>query len=91
MNKLGTTTDAKGNTVANVELFNTYLYTAMQFGTMDEKTFADICSYVNYYCTNIEFDYKIYANMYDYFTEIDAKYMDMMEPTVIGALVGDDV
>ena len=89
-NYLKATVDENGNIIPNVEVFNAYLHTSLEFGMMDEKTFSDICSYLGYYCSNIQNDYTIFNKIRTYFSDTDQRYADIMDKSVFGAIRGDE-
>lgn len=89
-NYLKATVDEDGNIIPNVEAFNVYLHTSLEFDMMDEKTFSDICSYLGYYCSNVQNDYTIFNKIRTYFSDSDKRYADIMDRSVFGAIRGDE-
>ena len=82
--------DSEGNVTPNIELFNNYLSVSLEFGKIDEKTFSDICSYLGYYCSNVQGNYTIVNDIRNYFKEYNDEYVEIIDAALFDAIRGDD-
>lgn len=74
----------------NMKFFNRHMVNGITTGSIDEKTFMDVCSYIGYYCTNIQNDYQIAANFREYLELYASEYLSLFDKSVYGAILSSD-
>lgn len=84
LNYIKAYTDADGNIYPYMDNFNIHMCYTLINGHMTEKTFSDVCSYLGYYGSNIDNDYRM-------FNEKRApQYLDIVDASVFGAIRDSD-
>ena len=79
-----------GTRTPYMEYFNKHMYYGLRLGTISEKTFSDVCSYLGYYGSNIENDYRLFAEFRTYIEGIAPQYLDIVDAAVFGAVRDSD-
>lgn len=79
-----------GTRTPYMEYFNKHMYYGLRLGAISEKTFSDVCSYLGYYGSNIENDYRLFTEFRTYIEENAPQYLDIVDASVFGAIRDSD-
>ena len=75
-----------GTRTPYMEYFNKHIYYGLRLGTISGKTFSDVCSYLGYYGSNIENDYRLFTEFRTYIEDNAPQYLDIVDASVFGAI-----
>ena len=75
-----------GTRTPYMEYFNKHIYYGLRLGTISGKTFSDVCSYLGYYGSNIENDYRLFTKFRTYIEDNAPQYLDIVDASVFGAI-----
>lgn len=90
LNYIRADVDADGNRIPYMGFFNRHLLYGLELGHMSEKTFSDVCSYLGYYGSNIENDYRLFTEFRTYIEDNAPQYLDIVDASVFGAIRDSD-
>lgn len=79
-----------GTASFNTDFFNVYLYCLMESGKMSMQEFADICSYLGYFGTNVQENYEIFYKVREFYEAVKPEYLPLIDESVFGAIRGND-
>lgn len=82
--------DADGNRIPYMGFFNRHLLYGLELGYISEKTFSDVCSYLGYYGSNIENDYRLFTEFRTYIEDYAPQCLDIVDASVFGAIRDSD-
>lgn len=83
-------TDADGNIYPYMDNFNIHMCYTLINGHMTEKTFSDVCSYLGYYGSNIDNDYRMFNEFRTFIEKRAPQYLDIVDASVFGAIRDSD-
>lgn len=83
--------DDEGRDSINTELAKVYFGLGIKFGTISIEQITDVCSYLNYYGSNIMNDLRPFDSIRSYFVENIPDYVDYIDKNVFGSIHGDKV
>lgn len=90
LNYIKAYTDADGNVYPYMDNFNIHMCYTLINGNMTEKTFSDVCSYLGYYGSNIDNDYRMFIEFRTFIEKRAPQYLDIVDASVFGVIRDSD-
>lgn len=90
LNYIRADVDEDGNRNPYMGFFNRHMLYDLELGYISEKTFSDACSYLGYYGSNIENDYRLFTEFRTYIEANAPQYLGIVDTSVFGAIRDSD-
>lgn len=90
LNYIRAYTDVNGDIYPYMDTFNIHMCYTFKNGHMSEKTFSDVCSYLGYYGSNIDNDYRMFVEFRTYIEDKAPQYLNIVDASVFGAIRDSD-